>query len=720
MENKSQRRKYPVLLYYSILMLSLSLIIINIISLSSLISLAAVAETLNQPNRSLDKTAAADDTNDTLSYRPYNNPINGLSLRYPVGWEENTDGSYVEFSPLLKGDTTDLYTKISIDNDTMHGLTLQELVSKKGFTLINIKQTNLSGIIGYELLYRFKGVNYSDYYREVEYNEMQIISSLNNKVYYSFIYSAEQSRYTKYLPVIEGILDNLAISFQKNDRRINIEGIKIANIPAGMNFNPNNDELYVANFGSDTLSIINVNSKTVKNITVGNRPEDVTSIPIDNVIFVANLGSNSVSIIDGTTYIKTKDIEVSSAPYNVAADPDQNDRFVFVTNRDSDSVSVISGSELETIMEIPVGNNPLGIDVNPLMNRIYIANYLSGTLSIIDYFQNSNGTLGYNYDEIPIITNTTDYQLDVGYPSDVAVDLLTNTIFVTSDDGLSIINGSSYETIKTLDLENPDQVAINPNDHTIFLTSPIIEGIYVIDSEKEEIEPINLGYIPASISANTKTNHIYVSAGRVNSIDVINATSKKIMVGVTFNIDNNMGEIICNNKKILNKFIMYDINTILECEAKANSGFAFSSWSGDVSQASHDNSNTPSTLSDYLFGSWFNDETNTKSTFKVSKYGTLNINFISPIPVSIPPEFWTPFYGLIPGFFVPSIISWLNGRRQRGRLEKYMKKIDNNHDKLSLEKIKPEIAYAYSKGKINESHLGLLKDKISEYEKNMS
>jgi hypothetical protein len=158
MENKSQRRKYPVLLYYSILMLSLSLIIINIISLSSLISLAAVAETLNQPNRSLDKIAAADDTNDTLSYRPYNNPINGLSLRYPVGWEENTDGSYVEFSPLLKGDTTDLYTKISIDNDTMHGLTLQELVSnkinnlkldKKGFTLINIKQTNLSGIIGY-------------------------------------------------------------------------------------------------------------------------------------------------------------------------------------------------------------------------------------------------------------------------------------------------------------------------------------------------------------------------------------------------------------------------------------------------------------------------------------------------------------------------------------------------------------------------------------------
>jgi hypothetical protein len=43
----------------------------------------------------------------------------------------------------------------------------------------------------------------------------------------------------------------------------------------------------------------------------------------------------------------------------------------------------------------------------------------------------------------------------------------------------------------------------------------------------------------------------------------------------------------------------------------------------------------------------------------------IKVNFIIPSQISIPTEFWAPLYGLIPGFFVPSIISYLNGRRQR-------------------------------------------------------
>lgn len=40
-------------------------------------------------------------------------------------------------------------------------------------------------------------------------------------------------------------------------------------------------------------------------------------------------------------------------------------------------------------------------------------------------------------------------------------------------------------------------------------------------------------------------------------------------------------------------------------------------------------------------------------SFVVSEYGTLDANFIEPVQVSIPPKLWTPFYAIIPSFFIP-------------------------------------------------------------------
>jgi hypothetical protein len=85
-------------------------------------------------------------------------------------------------------------------------------------------------------------------------------------------------------------------------------------------------------------------------------------------------------------------------------------------------------------------------------------------------------------------------------------------------------------------------------------------------------------------------------------------------------------------------------------------------------------------------------------------------------------------YALIPGFFVPSIIRYLNGRKQRRNLRQYREMIENTYDKLHEKKhdciqalydIQLNIRRAYEEGKISEAHQEILDKTISEYKEKL-
>lgn len=175
--------------------------------------------------------------------------------------------------------------------------------------------------------------------------------------------------------------------------------------------------------------------------------------------------------------------------------------------------------------------------------------------------------------------------------------------------------------------------------------------------------------------------------------------TNNVMARISFNINpsSGAGGIYCTNgQNILNSSDnIYDINTILKCEARPNTGFTFGVWSGDLAS--------------------FNSNNNPMIQFPVTRYGKITASFIQQTPVTIPPTFWVPLYALIPGFFTPSIIHWLNHRRQRGYVSKHIDLIELEHPELNT--INKEIEKLYVNGKLSDSHYKLLKDKISEYYK---
>ena len=191
--------------------------------------------------------------------------------------------------------------------------------------------------------------------------------------------------------------------------------------------------VYVANFDSDSVSVIdmNNNSKIGNDIPVGDGP---TAIAIDtNVspgkIYVANDENASVSVIDGNNNSKIDHIPVGESPNAIAIGIDK----VYVTNYYGDSVSVIDSTNNSKIDHIPVGESPVAILEDHLLDKVYVVNQANNSVSVIDSTNNSKI-----------------YDIPVGEsPSAIAYHSNTNTIYVTNsgDNTLSVIDGKTNKIV---------------------------------------------------------------------------------------------------------------------------------------------------------------------------------------------------------------------------------------------------------------------------------
>lgn len=134
--------------------------------------------------------------------------------------------------------------------------------------------------------------------------------------------------------------------------------------------------LYVANTGSNTVSVIDTTTNRVtKTISVGTNPRAPLVVGTD--IYVNNYGSDDVSVIDTTTNTVTATIAVGDFPYALAV---VNEK-VYVTNTFSNNVSVIDTATHAVVATVAVGNGPrypmvVGTDV-------YVSNYSSNSVSVI-------------------------------------------------------------------------------------------------------------------------------------------------------------------------------------------------------------------------------------------------------------------------------------------------------------------------------------------------
>src|ERR671923_915232 len=382
------------------------------------------------------------------------------------------------------------------------------------------------------------------------------------------------------LPFLVNIYPPLPTSYEKSD-------VTVGKSPTRVAVNPNTVQTYVANAASDSISAISeqtpissgqknreigqqtipenagpeniaVNPTTNNNTEIGQQtipldigPNSIAVNPTTNTIYVGNYNSSTVSVIDGKTKSVVDSIPLGDADsdvangvaYDVAVNPTTNTIYVAGASFDRAAKSyaeggtlfVIDGKTKSVMGSIAMGGAAYHVAVNPTTNTIYVPDYNSGTISVIDGTTNS------------VMGSIRAADAVNGAANDVAVNPTTNTIYVANYDSgtISVIagtrtngtimtgttNGTTNRAMERIDLGGAaNDVAVNPNTNTIYVADTLSNRVSVIDGRTNSVMgSIDVGSTPNFIQVNPTTNTIYVGTYGSSTISIINGATNSVM-----------------------------------------------------------------------------------------------------------------------------------------------------------------------------------------------
>jgi YVTN family beta-propeller protein len=178
-------------------------------------------------------------------------------------------------------------------------------------------------------------------------------------------------------------LDNTASVIDGATHKI-VATVRVGDSPAQMAVSPDRKSVYIANTGSNTVSVLNTDDDTVARtiaLPPRSKPMDVAVNPNGRYLYTADGGSNRVSILDTRAKRVVASVRVGIQPLSVAAAPDG--KTVYAANSGSGDVSVIDARTNRVVRAIPTGRFPSGVAVTPDGASAYVTNELSG-VTVID------------------------------------------------------------------------------------------------------------------------------------------------------------------------------------------------------------------------------------------------------------------------------------------------------------------------------------------------
>jgi YVTN family beta-propeller protein len=199
-----------------------------------------------------------------------------------------------------------------------------------------------------------------------------------------------------------------------NPGRFALEGrVGVGQHPHSCVFGKESRYLYVSNWGSRSVSIIDTQTKTrVRDLTVGLRPNDMCLAP-DGRLFVACSGDNTVHVI------QTKALEKPGEDPSPA-------RRLWEGAREVISTSLYPQS--------PEGSTPVGLAISPDGNTLFVANADNNAIAVINISNSFSDDVRRNRESVSVVEGF----IPVGwYPTAVAVSPDNKTLLVANGKGLA-------------------------------------------------------------------------------------------------------------------------------------------------------------------------------------------------------------------------------------------------------------------------------------------
>jgi YVTN family beta-propeller protein len=237
---------------------------------------------------------------------------------------------------------------------------------------------------------------------------------------------------------------------------------------------PGGAKVYVTqSVWTGSVSVINTADNTVKSIPVGRFPMGVAVSPDGHWVFVANFLSSTLSVIDATTdsVVAAPSVNVGMLAMGVAVNPNSAKPYVYITNWGTNSVTIVRTTDLSTVvLNAQVGINPNGVAVAPDGSAVYVALEGDGKLVILD----------------------------------------PQTAVVTG----SVQVGS-----------NPTGVAVAPDGRHVYVTNKKSNTLSVVDTNTLGVMNVQVGNEPTGVAVSSDGSLVYVSNSNSGSVSVLNALS---------------------------------------------------------------------------------------------------------------------------------------------------------------------------------------------------
>ncbi|HYA58044.1 MAG TPA: hypothetical protein VEH57_06245 [Thermoplasmata archaeon] len=324
-----------------------------------------------------------------------------------------------------------------------------------------------------------------------------------------------------------------AISVTKN--------ITVGKHPDGVTYSPATHEIYVANYGSNTVSVINASTdKVVSNITVGKEPVGLAYDPSNKDLYVFNDGSSSYSVISTANKV-TKTVSIHGVISSTVYDPKNGDIYAL-------SFAVVPPATLEynltkinkTTQNITVIHVGLGADWAAYDNAstdLVVSNLEADSLSVVNSTTNAVTTL--------LLSKVTGPGESIYSPTTKDLYVLDSGVGTkTSPTGNVTVLSPANKIVATLKVgPEPLFASLDPVNHAVYVSNYGIENattkkysnstVSVINTTNKVATTIKVGKQPAELGYSPKDGDLYIPCYGSNETFVVNASTNKLVKTLT-------------------------------------------------------------------------------------------------------------------------------------------------------------------------------------------
>ena len=167
-----------------------------------------------------------------------------------------------------------------------------------------------------------------------------------------------------------GNADNAVVAIDPDNGALGPR-IAVGNNPGAAVFGPRGRRLFVANSGSNTLSVIDTRSqKVIATLPTGQGPSALVVDPGQSILWVANGGSNNVEPFDLRTLKPGTPIATGAGPDALALGP--HGSHLYVADGGTEDILPILAATRRAEAPIPVGGSPSALALSPNGHRLYV------------------------------------------------------------------------------------------------------------------------------------------------------------------------------------------------------------------------------------------------------------------------------------------------------------------------------------------------------------